>query len=136
MKRYSQMKAIDMNGHRYSFINEFGTTRNGFKHHTKLFKDVQYVSEYTAYYINRTWEFYDYQTSMLGACNAHISFLEDRMKSSIKEALGRKKWGPCCEAYKQKMLEDGTDAVAAELNEYNAVMQMLKNELFMKIINF
>lgn len=119
------VRVFELNGHSYTFINEFGSTRHGFKHHTELFEDARFVAEYTAYYLNRTWESYEYQTSMIGACKAHISSLEDRINTSIKDVLEVKRWCPRCEVCKQEMLEDNVDDNVVELNDYIALLSML-----------
>ena len=46
------------------FINNYGTTRNGFFHTSKLFYNSELLSEARASYLNRTWESYRYQSVM------------------------------------------------------------------------
>ena len=53
-----------INGNEWKFENEYKETRNGFKHHTRLFKNGKLFAENTSHYINRTWESYTYQSSM------------------------------------------------------------------------
>ena len=53
-----------INGNEWRFENEYKETRNGFKHHTRLFKNGKLFAENTSHYINRTWESYRFQSSM------------------------------------------------------------------------
>ena len=46
------------------FINNYGSTRNGFFHTSKLFYNSELLSEVRANYLNRTWESYPYQSVM------------------------------------------------------------------------
>lgn len=49
----------------YVIVNESGSTRSGFYHKsTIMYNDVCEIAEEKANYINRTWECYQYQTSM------------------------------------------------------------------------
>ena len=46
------------------FINNYGSTRNGFFHKSKLFFKGELIGEARASYLNRTWESYPYQSVM------------------------------------------------------------------------
>lgn len=45
-------------------VNEYKSTRNGFNHVSKLYRNNALVCKATCHYINRTWEVYSFQTSM------------------------------------------------------------------------
>lgn len=62
-----ELKKLTIGGNTYTFVNESGDTRHGFKHVSTLFKNNREVSKNTAYYLNRTWECYRYQSAMKGA---------------------------------------------------------------------
>lgn len=49
---------------RYTFINQFIPTRNGFKHVSTLFDNGLEIGSTKVCYINRTWESYEYRTVM------------------------------------------------------------------------
>lgn len=66
---------------------------------------------------------------MIGACNAHLSLIENRIDTSIKDALGVKRWCPRCDVYRQQLLEDGTDDMVVELNAYKNVRYTLKTRI-------
>jgi len=40
------------------FVNNYGATRNGFYHKSKLYFNGELLSEARASYLNRTWESY------------------------------------------------------------------------------
>lgn len=46
----------------FTFVNDFKSTRSGFNHYAKLFYNTTLLSEAKVCYINRTWEYYMYQT--------------------------------------------------------------------------
>lgn len=69
----SDFKEIKMNGHDYYFVCNTRKTRNGFAHDVELFIDDMSAEENTVNYLNRSWEYYRYQTCMLGAINKAIS---------------------------------------------------------------
>lgn len=50
----------------WQFVNEFVDRRDGFNHKTTLFKNGCEWLTHSVHYINRTWEWYDYQTCMRG----------------------------------------------------------------------
>ena len=50
------------------FKNEYKSTRSGFSHTSRLYSDTgDLISEATCRYLNRTWESYDFQSSMKAA---------------------------------------------------------------------
>ena len=53
----------------YQFINSCRDTRTGFAHDCTLFINGSEQTEAHCYYINRTWEVYDYQSVCIKAIN-------------------------------------------------------------------
>ncbi len=53
----------------YIIMNEYGDTRTGFYHKSTLFLGSNAIEQNKVHYINRTWEHYRYQTSMVGVVN-------------------------------------------------------------------
>ena len=50
------------------FKNKYKSTRSGFSHTSRLYSDTgDLISEATCRYLNRTWESYDFQSSMKAA---------------------------------------------------------------------
>lgn len=80
-----EIRKIKINKNDYLFINEFKSTRTGFKHTTRLFKNDCLLNESSVNYINRTWECYTYQTSMKKCINDIIELKIDRLKAEYKE---------------------------------------------------
>lgn len=63
---------VEKEGKLYTFICKSRNTRNGFAHECDLFVNGQFINENTCYYLNRTWEYYEYQTVCIGAINKAI----------------------------------------------------------------
>ena len=80
-----EIRKIKANKNDYLFINEFKSTRIGFKHITRLFKNDCLLNEVSVNYINRTWESYNYQTSMKKCINDIIELKIDRLKAEYKQ---------------------------------------------------
>lgn len=93
----SELKKITMNGHDYTFVCSSRSTRSGFAHDVELFIDDMRAEENSAHYLNRTWEFYTYQTAMLGAIdkaiNKHAEAIERRFRNvnSITRMTAKKR---------------------------------------------
>ena len=68
------------------FINNYGSTRSGFFHTSKLFYNNELLSEARASYSNRTWECYPYQSVMKQAVRNAIEneIAEEKNKRQIK----------------------------------------------------
>lgn len=75
-------KTINYKNHEYlfSFVNESKNTRNGFSHNTHLFLNDHYLESGKINYINRTWESYQYQTSMYQAVKNYLNAIIERYK--------------------------------------------------------
>lgn len=68
------------------FINNYGSTRSGFFHTSKLVYNGEIISEARASYLNRTWESYPYQSVMKQAVRNAIDneIAEEKSKRQIK----------------------------------------------------
>ena len=68
------------------FINNYGSTRSGFFHKSKLVYNGEIISEARASYLNRTWESYPYQSVMKQAVRNAIDneIAEEKNKRQIK----------------------------------------------------
>lgn len=62
------------------FINNYGSTRSGFFHKSKLFFEGELIGEARASYLNRTWESYPYQSVMKQAVRNAIEWEIARIK--------------------------------------------------------
>ena len=64
-----KIKKLENMKHEFQFVNEWGRTRNGFYHKSTLFMLYDNggscdVNTAKVNYLNRTWESYNFQTSM------------------------------------------------------------------------
>ena len=86
-------KEIEYNKVIYDFtlINEFINTRNGFNHKSYLIYEGHEISEYTAHYINRTWEPYTYYSSMYNAIYVLLEQKKENYTINFKNEKGYKK---------------------------------------------
>lgn len=74
-----------------TFINNFVSTRSGFRHETLLSIDTTIVRKSKLTYLNRTWESYPYQSVMKHACDEEIACEIERLKAEYKEQTGKKR---------------------------------------------
>ena len=79
-----EIRKIKVNGNNYQFVNSSRSTRNGFAHDTTLFKNDYEIAEYSCHYLNRTWEWYRYQTVMLRCVEAEIDREYNRFIDNYK----------------------------------------------------
>lgn len=78
-----------LNGINYSIINESKITRNGFKHESTLYKkfkktniafyqfEFEKIHQAKAFYINRTWEAFQYESVMKKLINTYFLSADD-----------------------------------------------------------
>lgn len=66
---------------KYEIVNEAGNTKNGFYHRSTLFVNGFERATNKVDYLNRTWECYRFQTSMLGVIR---NIMDDRIEE-LKE---------------------------------------------------
>ena len=98
------METITKNikGYDFTFINEFGETKNGFKHHTDLYFGIELINSNTSYYYNRTWESYAYQSCMCAAVMNEIDYQLSIYKIHFKH---EKKYKRLTAARKKEFIE-------------------------------
>ena len=82
---------IKINGKEYLFICSARNTRTGFAHDCHLLINGVDKMESHAYYINRTWEVYTYQTVCLKSIDLLIQDRSDILKDRFMESHGYKK---------------------------------------------
>ena len=82
---------ISINGHDISFYNRSESTRNGFRHVSSMFLDHEHIGQGTVNYLNRTWEWYHFQTSMIRAVENRIDERQDRLESIYRRNNGIKR---------------------------------------------
>lgn len=75
----------------HTFQNHTSATRNGFKHVSTLYINGYPVATATMYYYNRTWEAYQYRTSMRAATGKAMKQVEAAELSSYKAGHGYKR---------------------------------------------
>ena len=101
-----EIRRIVVNGKEFQFVNESRSTRSGFAHDTTLFfNDCERV-KHTCYYLNRTWECYRYQTSMICAVNELINSRENSLTYDFKNYNGYKKLTPNRKEELNKIIEN------------------------------
>lgn len=101
--------------HSYLFVNSFINRRNGFAHESELYIDESIYPSVTnrVSYINRTWEAYEYQSSMLGAVNKLKKNLYQQMREEFLVKNNIKRLTP---KFKDE-LEKEVAIKCADLNE-------------------
>lgn len=68
-----EIKKYEVNGVMFEFVCEYWETRYSWGHEVHVFRnDIEIASNKVRYY-NRTWEYFRYQTCMLGAINNAMS---------------------------------------------------------------
>ena len=101
-----ELKKITVDGNEYEFVNSSRSTRSGFAHDTKLFKNNVLIAENTAHYINRTWECYRYQTVMRGCISDFIMKMNECLISAYKKENNIKRLTAEKRAELNKQFED------------------------------
>lgn len=84
MMRY-QNKNFSIGNSRFELTNAHIDKRDGFNHRTKLFHNGNFVIETETHYINRTWERYQFQTSMKVTIKKAMEQLENSYIRIFKE---------------------------------------------------
>ena len=101
-----EIRRIVVNGKEFQFVNESRSTRSGFAHDTTLFFNGCERVKHTCHYLNRTWEYYTYQTSMIGAVNELIHSRENSLTYDFKNHNGYKKLTPNRKEELNKIIEN------------------------------
>lgn len=72
-------KDLQINDENYSIVCEYSKTRNGFKHTCNLIADFGVnVAVAKFNYINRTWERFEYQSTIKALLNNHFVVKQKR----------------------------------------------------------
>lgn len=118
------INTFSIDNHNITFVNESKNTRNGFKHVSDLYLDGSCypISTGVRYYLNRTWEYYQYQSSMIEAVEQLIAEKTADIKRNLKERNG---W---------KIINDNRYKVVnaavendEQINFYNSILEHLKS---------
>lgn len=72
------------NGYNFKFVCESRNTRNGFAHDCTLFINGNEYEKVSCFYLNRTWEEYQYQTVCKKAIDNEAEWKTARLKSIYK----------------------------------------------------
>lgn len=108
----------------YTFVNECGSTRIGFYHKSTLIRNSSSIGEAKICYINRSWEYYTYQTSMLKCVEVLINERIEHLKEVFKSLNNISK---LTEKYKNSF--DEYVAQDELMATYNLIKAELKYEI-------
>ena len=75
---------MEVNGKKITFVNDSRSTRHGFAHDSTMFVNGYHDAKASCHYLNRTWEWYTYQTSMLSAVRTAMQDLENAIRDGYK----------------------------------------------------
>ena len=75
-------------GHEIAFFCDSRSTRHGFAHDSSMFVDNVPLAEGHCYYLNRTWESWNYQSACLAAVGNEIARYKDWLKDNYKYENG------------------------------------------------
>ena len=100
-----EIRKIVVHGNEFQFVNESRDTRHGFAHDTTLFFNGCERVKHTCHYLNRTWECYRYQTSMIGAVNELINSRENSLTYDFKNHNGYNRLTPKRKEELNKIIE-------------------------------
>lgn len=75
----------EQNGNIYTFYCDSRDTRHGFKHVCELYVNGYHDADGVCYYLNRTWESYQYQSVMFDAIDSLIDRHKNRLMEQFKD---------------------------------------------------
>lgn len=70
----------------FTFYCRAENTRHGFKHVVEMYNGGYYINEGTCYYLNRTWERWNYQSACIQAVNNELERIYNDTKQCYKLA--------------------------------------------------
>lgn len=120
-----RIRKMSIDGHEIMFVNQSRDTRHGFAHDTTLFIDGFERQAATCHYINRTWEWYGYQTVMLEA----VYLLKKAKEQECKREYLRKNSISQIRGEKRKAELANLIAEDEENKFYDAIMHDLKTRI-------
>ena len=113
------------NGNDIMFVCDSRNTRHGFAHDATMFiNDCDYATAH-CYYLNRTWESWNYQSACLSACRDALERHENVVKSYYKASNGIKRMTAKRNVELQRMID-----ADEEVQLYKAILYTLKNRYF------
>lgn len=116
-----ELKRIEIENTTFTFCCNSRSTRYGFAHDCTMFVGGYVAAEVSAYYLNRTWEAYRFQTVQQSAIYKVMQDRKENMLQAFKEAHGYKKMTASRRAdFEQEAAADHT------LQIYEAAYQKLK----------
>jgi hypothetical protein len=74
---------------RFSFVNEWKSTRNGFSHKSTLIEGTTHQWHETCQYLNRTWESYSFRTSMKKCVSCFIDYEHKELIEEFKRKFNK-----------------------------------------------
>lgn len=80
--------SFDLDGKEVRFLNAWRDTRSGFAHDSSFRVGGHILGEATCHYLNRTWEMYAFQTSMLCAVDNAEKETADIIRANFKRERG------------------------------------------------
>ena len=84
MRKFNEVEKFGNAMENWAIINEWGNTRNGFKHISTLLHYGNEVAKNNTCYLNRTWESYTYQTSMKNVVASYVREIKNRIVDNYK----------------------------------------------------
>ena len=93
----SKMVHINLNNKEYLFSCSSRNTRSGFAHDCTMYCDYNEINSASCYYLNRTWEYWTYQSACIAAVENEISWKMGRIreeykhKNSLQRIAGKRK---------------------------------------------
>ena len=111
----------NIKGNRVLFVNSSRNTRYGFAHDSELFINGWNYGSNTAYYLNRTWERFTYQTVMRGCV---IKARDSRTDYLLRDFKERNNYGRL--TAKRKLEFEKEISNDAELELYTDILKELE----------
>lgn len=113
-----EFKSTKLNGNDYHFLLDARNTRHGFMHICELSINGYHAQTATAYYYNRTWENYRFQSVILSAITQEMEYKKHCITYWFKNEKGYKNITAKRKAELQKEFDN--DETLKELTElYN-----------------
>lgn len=122
MKIIEITKQVNKQKYRVQFVCSSRNTRNGFAHDATLIINGASRMEATCHYLNRTWEYWAYQSVCIQAVHNLKEKIETRTKDDYKYFNGIKRLTPAHKKAIEKELADDPElkllkAVRKELDK-------------------
>ena len=109
----------------YIFINYTTYNYYGFKEHSELYKNNYLLNNESIQYYNRSWQVYEYQSSMRKCVNALIESLKNDLKNEFKTINNIKRI-----TEKQKKELEKYYKASKILKEYKTILKRINNNRY------